>query len=618
MKHLLTIIIVIVFLLIAIVEINAQITETSTFIPPNKIAMRFIDAVEKVNDKVPVGSVVDCPVIYFQQGTEEIFLYCDAVVLDNGFVIELSNFRTSRNMQDANNQMVDLVAGSVSNCDNANPMQRCIVNRIPARENRQYFIHWTKKVKVRGQTKAQTVFSEVKIGANLEKTPLIKVGFVKDKTDQLRFTPQGFSPDQLIDIFKTNPQIIEVYYDFPNTDPADDFGTIVTDINCLDGTKKFPCRDKNGDVNNAVLLTLSTSLPIRPEKYTAVVKIPWQPLRAAAINFPNNEWKIPDREPPAKDFLSSGIEVSLLPNKPERGKAEYSFEGGFTSTVNPTTGKRANVGIFGLTIKPSIGLKSFGVGRTSSGKNGWLALRPLFIADVDTQKVTQSKSPNRIQFGADLEWGTNLGLDFDNDDGANSPLSRNEEDDKKRNPFLRQLIWTNGLRYDSDRDFKLQTMYWRTALGFGLKNLDQSFDQRLFRFRLSQEPGNTRKEPFVSAYYVRPTIGYELGGTIRRDTRAINAPTKNISRGFFQLAMGVEFKRIAKFSIDDTYYYLQNASRRKNRNYLEAMFELNMGRLSRIDLNGFSNSIFLKFQRGDLAPTFAPVNAFSAGFRIYK
>jgi len=82
--------------------------------------------------------------------------------------------------------------------------------------------------------------------------------------------------------------------------------------------------------------------------------------------------------------------------------------------------------------------------------------------------------------------------------------------------------------------------------------------------------------------------------------------------------MRIEFKLIFKFSIDDTYYYLQNASRRKNRNYLETVFELNTGRLSGIDLSGFSNSIFLKFQRGDQPPVFGPVNAFSVGFRIYK
>lgn len=245
-------------------------------------------------------------------------------------------------------------------------------------------------------------------------------------------------------------------------------------------------------------------------------------------------------------------------------------------------------------------------------------MRPLLIADADTQKVSKSKSPNRIQLGVDLEWGNNFGLDFkDGNDGQNSPFTRNTADEKS-NPFLRQLVWTNGLRYDSDRDFKLQTMYWHTELGFGFRKFDQSFDQSLFRFRLKQETSDVRREPFISSYFVRPSIGYELGGTIHRDTRAINAPTKNISRAFVHLGMGIELKRIAKFSLDDTYYYLQNALRRKNRNYLEAVFELNTGRLSGIDLTGFSNAIFLKFQRGDQPPTFGSVNAFSLGFKIYK
>ena len=352
MKYLTATIIVAAFFSIFASETNAQISETPVYLPSNKIIIPFTDVIEKVNDKAPVGANVDCPVIYFQQGAEDIFLYCDAVVSGGGFTVELSNFRTSRDNAAAVNQMVNLTGGSVSNCDDSDFQKpKCIVKGISAGQNRQYFIHWIKKVKVRGQPKAQTVFSEAKIGSNLEKTPTIKVGFVKDEADRIRFTPQGVTPDNLINVFGKNPGLIKVLYDFPAADPALDFETSVTDINCLDGTKNLPCRDQNGLANNAVILALETPLPIRPDKYTAVVKIPWQELRNAGVTFLNNDWKIPDREDAGKDFLSNGMEVKLLPNKPERGKSEYAFEAGFTSTVNSADRKRNNVGIFGLRVR---------------------------------------------------------------------------------------------------------------------------------------------------------------------------------------------------------------------------------------------------------------------------
>ncbi len=593
-------------------KIQAQISAASFFTSENKIVVTFVDDIEKVDGKIPALDAqnrlkISCPLIYYRlENGQRVFLDCDAFLTGIN-KIDLINFRTL--------------------LDNQN------INLASLANKPETFIQW-ESIKFKGQPKAIALSTKTKLGTTSNNPPfIIKVSFQEDSKGQISVTPQGISAEDIIKVFGLNPSSIKVLYAFSTNDPALDFETSVTDITCADSTTNSPCKEDGGRVSQNLIFKLKDALPIRPEKYTVIVNIPWEKLREAEqtgkiILQPN--YKLPPLEDIKKDFLAGTASIKLFPIKPERGKSEYAFEGGFTSIVNPSNGKRNNVGIFGLTIKPFVPIKSFGVSRESTGNNGWLAFRPLFIADVDTQKVTQSKSPNRIQFGADFEWGTNFGLDIDE---AGVTVNKN---------FLRQLIWTNGLRYDSDRDFKLQTMYWRTEVAFGFRNFDQSFDQRLFRYGLEQkecekkaqeecddknikncastkiERCGIQKEQFVSSYYVRPSVGYELGGTIRRDARSFNAPTKNISRAFFHLAMGIEFKRIVKFSIDDNYYYLQNASRRNNRNYLEAMFELNVSRLSGIEINGFSNSIFLKFQRGDLAPTFAPVNAFSMGFKIYK
>jgi hypothetical protein len=81
---------------------------------------------------------------------------------------------------------------------------------------------------------------------------------------------------------------------------------------------------------------------------------------------------------------------------------------------------------------------------------------------------------------------------------------------------------------------------------------------------------------------------------------------------------GLDFRRVVSFNLNNTYYFLENASRRRSRDYLEARFELNTGFLFNRNFNGLQNAITLKFQRGDQPPTFGPVNAFSVGFKIFR
>ena len=150
-------------------------------------------------------------------------------------------------------------------------------------------------------------------------------------------------------------------------------------------------------------------------------------------------------------------------------------------------------------------------------------------------------------------------------------------------------------------------------------DFEQTTEERQFAFDIApRTTPTTSKGPFVSSYRIKPSIGYELGGLVRRNTRATNTPTDTINRPFVGLDLALELKRLVKFGVTGTYYHLVNADRRRNRAYTETRFELNTGFLFNRNFNGLQNAILFKFQRGEQPPTFGPVNALSVGFKIFR
>jgi hypothetical protein len=335
---------------------------------------------------------------------------------------------------------------------------------------------------------------------------------------------------------------------------------------------------------------------------------------------------IPPPKPGEGDFLSASrlIEVAavgLVPPPTERAKTEFFFENTFTSIVNATTRKRSNVGLFALHFKPVVGLRFFHLDDVKR-RPQWIAVRPLFDADVDTQAIKNSQAPNRVVFGMDLEWGIDAG-----------------QQESNNMDLVQQYVFLNGVRYDSDRDFKVQTVYWQTEFQPQFLNFEQPREQRLRQFRRPCDPGlladaiargertritpaecqalidgKSRLFPRVSSYYVRPSVGYQLGGTVKRG----DSNSDTISRLFVKFAAAIEFKRLLQLSLDDTYYFLQDADRRRNRNYLETRLDFNTGALFNVDLGSLQSALTFKFQRGELPPRFKSVNAFSVGFKLYR
>lgn len=546
---------------------------------PTSIVVSFPADLKQVDGTdVPDSGTVPAPSLHFKESSRRIYLTCDANVIASASggslprQVALSNFRTP------DGQSVHLVRGSADGGTAVSP--------VATGGRRIYLITW-ESVRLETQTRPAPVLVSIRVGAAADNPPSLAARFCFDgrqgcrKEREFVVTPTGISVRTLLDKFKSSPDKISVGYDFDQDDPVADFTARAVQLRA----------GPNETNPTFIYVDTGRGLPHRPEAYTVELAFPAADLRGA---------EEPGYFIPAdSNTVSALADVDLAPVANERAKTEFFFEGTLTSVVNAKTRERANVGLFGLRFKPNIGLRYFN--EDAPGKTvWWRAVRPVLEADVDTQPIADSDAPNRTVFGLDYELGRIA---------------------KNRSTFLQQLIWVNGIRYDSDRDFKLQTLYWQTEVSPRFLNFAQSRGYRLDQFRRQNfDPSIDRSSrfPFISSYLVRPSVGYQLGGTINRDNRITGFPTDNISRLFVNLTTAIEFRQLLQLSLDDTYYFLENAPRRQHRNYLTARLDFNTGALFNIDLGSLQSALTLKFQRGDLPPRFKPVNALSVGVRLYR
>ena len=464
------------------------------------------------------------------------------------------------------------------------------VREVPAGETRTYNIV-LKGVKLSREPKARPVQTSVDVNSLTNKAPVLtvapinNVGTVPYNRRVIDIHPEGIAPDILFSKFQGDPSKIRISYKFSKDDPSPDVETSAARV------------EINPQNHSDLLIEPKEKLPLRAKKYAVKVVFPAEQLRGAEDK--NKGFAIPaDAE-----SLTATTVAELAPSgQTDRAKTEFYVETTFTSTVNSKNRARINVGIFGVHWKPTLSLLTYNVFGEKGSKPVWMAFRPLFEADVDTQSPSVSKSPNRVQFGMDYELGRDAGLQ---QKGAFS--------------LIQQHVWINGLRYDSDRDFKLQTIYWHTEYVPRFLNFEQTTEERQFAFDVAtQNLKSGSKGPLVSSYRIKPSVGYELGGLVRGDSRATNTPTDTISRPFVAFDLALELRRVVKFGVTSTYYYLANADRRRNRDYTESRVELNTGFLFNRNFNGLQNAIIFKFQRGEQPPSFGSVNALSLGFKIFR
>lgn len=543
---------------------------------PDSIVVSFPSNIQQVEGTAVSASPPPAPSIYFKEGGRTIYLTATAgLIADNQ--ISITDFKSLGGVS------AHLVRGSTD-------------GTVPplASGKRAYAITWT-GVKLETQSQAAPVILLVEVGAATGNPPMLSTNLRLNKRE-FTVASVGVSPRTLLDRFAADPSQIEIRYTFSPNDPV-----VAATANIVTKRAVGLTGNPNETSPTNVIVDLGESAPRRPENYTVSIRFPAEPLRKSlelGFTIP------PPTNPDDGDFLSATrlIEVAaveLAPPPTERAKTEFFFETTFTSIVNATTRKRANVGLFGLHFKPVVGLRFFNLDKPQR-RPQWIALRPLFDADVDTQRIKDSQAPNRIVFGTDFEWGIDAG--------------QQEPGDMD---LVQQYVFLNGVRYDSDRDFKVQTLYWQTEFLPQFLNFEQTREQRLrqYRFPLGvRDAERARRFPLVSSYHVRPSVGYQLGGTIKRG----DSDSDNISRLFVKFGAGIEFKRLIQFTLDDTYYFLQDAERRRNRNYLETRLDFNTGGLFNVDLGSLQSAITFKFQRGELPPRFNSVNTFSVGFKLYR
>lgn len=332
-----------------------------------------------------------------------------------------------------------------------------------------------------------------------------------------------------------------------------------------------------------VNLILPFDLPRRPEDFSIKVSIPESVFQGTGIAVTRDlaaSYQVPKTTFPAVD-------------EDARKKAMFFVDATYRSFVDPTVnkGNRRNSGLFAYGWRPII---PFLVkGQTS------LALRPQFGANISTdplRELVKSGAPTQLQHGLDLE------------------LIRNHFKDASTLPLLAQSIMGFGVRHESDRDFKFQTIFGRFSYSPVFRGWTQSRE-----YRLTKAPKG--KAPTVSMWSVTPTVSYDIGSVVRdRLQRLVPFPliTDELSRLNVEFASEVEFRRAVKLSVKDTFSHLWSLPRRPDRNFLSTALEVNSGFLFRTSpLTGFQNALVFKFERGEQTPTYKPVNTFSVGFKVY-
>jgi hypothetical protein len=354
---------------------------------------------------------------------------------------------------------------------------------------------------------------------------------------------------------------------------------------------------KGWSKDKLVRLELKAALPNRELKYKMAFVLPKVCLDSA------DQTLIPEGD----DNLSAGMAMTDTPapaqpatppifNPPTvSGQAYIKADLTFTSYVNPfdsskapsaaNSGKRRNVGLADVTVQ-----NSWAIFR----QNGTaVKVGATYHGNVSTLPLREAKVPTQAEHQA--------GFELQQDIGKN----------------LGQVIFGASGVWETDRDYKFQVAVGRFSFTPVFPNFYQPRDIRTYNLS-----NGYAKASWISAFHLIPTVAYETGDVVSdRPERLI--PNVNfqdrISRVRTTLNLNVEFNRVVAISIRDDYFYMQNVARRPSRNYLDAAMTLDPRPLfGTRALGGFESAFVIKFQRGETAPAFLPVNLFSLGIKLTR
>ena len=268
------------------------------------------------------------------------------------------------------------------------------------------------------------------------------------------------------------------------------------------------------------------------------------------------------------------------------------------TTPATTTRERTSRGVWDVRFAPSLNVFD-----NLIVSNKWLRFwTPIFLnANVATGKIEEDTlSLNRVLIGTEFEARRNVRRTTVEDNPA-TPADETRYD----YPWTHRVVF--GLTHASDRDFKQKEFTGKVEYKPIIWKLNNPIN-------LNYTVRNGEKREGTFGFVVLPTLGFEIGRTYsRRNPAPAIKPSDTVRRFYASVEMNLDVTRHLTFTVKDTFYVRGETPADRARNYFKGGVEAPLGAV----FNRAVHSLFLSFERGDLAPFATPsVNAFKAGYRI--
>ena len=269
------------------------------------------------------------------------------------------------------------------------------------------------------------------------------------------------------------------------------------------------------------------------------------------------------------------------------------------TTPATTTRERTNRGVLDVRFAPWLNVLSPVI-----ESNKWLHFwTPIFLnANVATGKIEEDTlSLNRVLIGTEGESRYNVRRTYP----VPNP-SPNMPDERHVYPITHRLVY--GLTHASDRDFKQKEFTGKIEYKPIIWKLNNPIS-------LNYTIKNNEKRAGTFGFVFLPMVGFEIGRTYqRRNPAEAVKPSDTVRRLYFGVEMNLDVTKYLTFTVKDTFYIRGETPDDRGKNYFKGGVEAPLGEV--FDTGGVQ-SLFMNFERGDLAPFATPaVNVFKAGYRI--
>ncbi len=277
------------------------------------------------------------------------------------------------------------------------------------------------------------------------------------------------------------------------------------------------------------------------------------------------------------------------------------------TTPATTTRERTNRGVLDVRFAPTLNLL-----KPVIESNKWLHFwTPVFLnANVATGKIEEDTlSLNRVLIGTEFESRFNVRNTYPVLDKKGQPvIDEKTKKPRKRITYPMTHRFFYGLTHASDRDFKQKEFTGKVEYRPIFWKLNSPIN-------LNYTVLSGEKRPGTFGYVFLPTVGFEIGRTYqRRNPAPAVKPSDTVKRFYFGVEMNLDVTKYLTFIVKDTFYVRGETPDDRGKNYFKGGIEAPLGEV--FD-TGAVQSLFISFERGDLAPFATPsVNVFKTGYRI--